>query len=205
MAENYTNIWATAGVHPHNAGLMIDLAELKELAQHEKVVAIGETGLDYFRDWSPREYQLRSFRAQIELALEVNKPLVIHSRNAAEKCFSILKEMEADKVGGVFHCFAEDLEFAERLQEINFIISIPGTVTFKKADRLREVARATPLERLMLETDAPYMAPEPHRGKRNESSYVVDIAIKIAEIKGMPFEKVAAETTRTALEFFKIS
>lgn len=206
LAEKYPNIWASVGVHPNDAETDFGFLErLKQLATHPKVVAIGETGLDFYRDWAAPDLQDKWFRLQIELALEVKKPIIIHSRNAGPQCFEVLKETGALKVGGVFHCFSEDTAFAEKLIDINFIISIPGSVTFKKADALREVVKNIPLSRIMVETDAPYIAPVPHRGKRCETSFMVETAKAIAEIKGISLDEVATATTNTAKKFYKLS
>lgn len=204
IAEKYPCVYATVGIHPHDAATAFDPDFLRPLAAHPKVVAIGETGLDFYQDWSPRDRQEMWFRAQIETAIEAGKPLVIHSRDAGEECLRILKETGAEKTGGVFHCYAEDQHFAERLREINFMVSIPGTVTFKKADRLREIVRAIPLDQLMLETDGPYMAPEPYRGKRCESAYMTETAKAIAKVKGIGPEELAKITTENAKKFFRI-
>lgn len=205
LAEKYAFIWAAAGVHPHDAETPLDMARLRSLGAHPRVVAIGETGLDFYRDWSPRPLQEKWFRAHILLALELGKPLIIHSRNAGEECLSILRELDAARAGGVFHCYSEDENFAARLREINFLVSFPGSVTFKKADELRRIVKAIPLEQIMIETDAPYIAPEPHRGKRNESSFIVETARKLAEIKGLPLEELARQTSETAIKFFRIT
>ena len=202
LADKHESVFAAIGVHPHDAKALPDLSELAQLIAHPKVVAIGETGLDFFRDWSPFDLQEKWFRAQISFALKYSKPLIIHSREAGPKCLEILTELGASKVGGVFHCFAEDAEFAKRLSQINFLVSFPGTITFKKADKLREVMAQIPLTQIMVETDAPFMAPEPNRSKRCESAFVVDTARKIAEIKGVPFEQVAQVTSETARKFF---
>ena len=204
IAEKYPQIWAAAAVHPHDAAAPVDLRQLEELARHERVVAVGETGLDFYRDWSPRDLQEKWFRAQIDLALTLNKPLIIHSREAGAQCRSILAEMRAERVGGVFHCYAEDEAFAASLLPLNFLVSFPGAVTFKKADRLREIVKAIPLDQLMVETDAPYMAPEPHRGKRCESAFVVETAKAIARVKGISIEELAAATTANALRLFRL-
>lgn len=205
LAEKFPAVWATVGIHPHDTGKCLEIKALEELCSHKKVVAIGETGLDYFRDWAPKENQLKVFKDTIALALNQKKPLVIHSRDAAEDCFDILKKQNAQEVGGVFHCYGEDAEFAKKLKDINFLVSFPGTITFKSATKLREIVKAIPLEQIMLETDAPYMAPEPYRGGHSEPKHVLQIAQKLAEIKEVSLETIAAITTRTALKFFKIS
>ncbi|NLF24291.1 MAG: TatD family hydrolase [Deltaproteobacteria bacterium] len=198
-------IWGSVGVHPHNAAIPLDIEALNELASHPKIVAIGETGLDFFHDHCPHERQELWFRAQIELALRLKKPLIIHSRNAGPTCLRILKEMHADQIGGVFHCFSEDQSFAAELFEINFRLSVPGTVTFKKAETLREVIRSAPLHQILLETDAPYLAPVPYRGKRCESAYMVETAKMVADLKGLPLEELAAQTSANAFTLFGIN
>lgn len=205
ISERYPRIWASTGVHPHDATLEFDLAPLRELARHERVVAIGETGLDFYRDWSPREAQYQWFEAQVQLALEINKPLIIHSRSAGKECLEMVVKLGAEKVGGVFHCFSEDAEFAARLRELNFMVSIPGNITYKKADDFREIVKKIPIEQIMLETDAPYLAPMPHRGKRCESAQMVATAECVAEIKGISIQEVAERTTANALEFYRLA
>ena len=204
LAERHDFIWASAGVHPHDAATPMDIKVLESFLLHPRVVAVGETGLDFFKDWSPRPLQDRWFRTQIELALSVNKPLIIHSREAAEQCLEILRSYQAERVGGVFHCYSEDAAFAAKLKEINFLVSIPGSVTFKKADKLRAAVKEISLEQIMLETDAPYLAPEPHRGKRCESCQIVETAMAIAKIKEISVEDVAQATTGTACKFFRV-
>lgn len=202
LAERYPFIWASAGIHPHDAGHDLAWGELEQLAQHPKVVAIGETGLDFFRDWSPRVRQYALFEHQIDLAVRVAKPLIIHSREAGEECLRILEERGAHRVGGVFHCYAENATFAERLKKIGFLVSFPGALTFKKSDQMRTVCKEIPIEQIMVETDAPYMAPEPHRGNRCESAFVVDTARCLAKVKGLSLDEVAAITTGNALRLF---
>lgn len=205
LARRHKCVKATVGIHPHDAKVDLSfLDELKELALDPEVVAIGETGLDFYRDWSPIDLQEIWFRKQIELALNVKKPLIIHSRDAGLQCFNILTEMHAKEVGGVFHCFSENLEFARKLEDINFILSVPGSVTFKKATILQEVVKNIPLSRIMLETDAPFIAPVPYRGKRCESSFMLETAKFVADIKGMSLLEVARQTTETARKFFRI-
>lgn len=203
LAARYPHVWATVGVHPHDAGGDFSRSELTELAGKPKVVGIGETGLDFFRDWSPKEKQYEAFITQIEVALEVGKPIVIHSREAGEECIKILIEHGAEKVGGVFHCYAENAEFAERLRELNFLVSFPGTLTFKKADTIRAICAAIPLDQIMVETDAPYMAPEPHRGKRCEPAFVAETLKVLAHVKGISVEEAATATTANAKRLFK--
>lgn len=204
LAEKHDFIYATAGVHPHDAGIDLDIGRLESLVAHPKVVAVGETGLDFYRDWSPVAGQRKWFAAQIEIALKARKPLVIHSRQAGEECIRTIEEMGASAIGGVFHCYAEDEIFAERLAGLGFLVSVPGTLTFKKADELRRIFAAIPLEQIMVETDAPYMAPEPYRGKRCESSFVVETARVLANVKNLSLDEVAAKTTENAERLFGI-
>lgn len=202
LAEAYPMVWATVGVHPHNADLSIDLSAIERLAQHEKVVAIGEIGLDFFRDWAPVDAQHSAFEAQIAIARRVKKPLVIHSRNAGEQVLATLIQHNARDVGGVVHCFSENAEFAARLRDIQFKVSFPGQLTFKKAHEVRDVCKAIPIEQILVETDAPFLAPEPHRGKRCEPAFVVETTKVLAQIKGLSLEEVAAITTSNALQLF---
>jgi TatD DNase family protein len=204
LTERYDFIFASAGVHPHDAGMELRIQTLSEYAKHPRVVAIGETGLDFYRDWAPVDKQYEWFVAQIRLALEVQKPLIIHSRDAGSECLQLLREHDAKRVGGVFHCFAEDAAFAHELMDIGFLVSFPGTVTFKNAQQVRDVVQAVPLDQIMLETDAPYMAPVPHRGKRCESSFIVETARVVADVKGVSFEVLVEQTTANALRLFKI-
>lgn len=204
IAEKFPIVWATVGVHPHNAADDFELETLEKLAQHPKVVAIGETGLDFFRDWAPKDKQYATFIAQIEVARRVRKPLVIHSRDAGEEALRILTEHGAADVGGVFHCFSEDATFAKRLRDINFRVSFPGQITFKKADAVREICKAIPLEQILIETDSPFLSPEPHRGKRCEPAFVVETARRIAAIKGLSLEELAAITTSNARSLFTL-
>jgi TatD DNase family protein len=205
LAERHSSIWATIGIHPHDAGSTCSLESLVPLAAHPRVVAIGETGLDFYRDWAPRDLQEELFRNSIALALRFKKPLIIHCRTAAEETLRILIECGASSVGGVFHCYSEDASFAERIAEMNFLVSFTGNITFKKAHALHEAVRAIPLEGMMLETDTPYMAPEPFRGKPSEPMHVYQIAHRVAELKNLSFEEIAAVTTKTAERFFGLS
>ncbi len=204
LAIERPNVWASVGIHPLDAGQNIDRAEIELLAAQPRVVAIGETGLDYFKEWAPREVQKDVFRWQIELAKQHKKPIIIHSRDAGADCLELLTEGNAREVGGVFHCYSEGIDFAKKALDINFLVSIPGVVTFKKSEQLREIVRAIPLDQLMVETDAPYLAPEPNRGKRCESSHVRLTAECIAKVRGISLEELAAATTANALKLFKI-
>lgn len=205
LASSESGVWASVGVHPLDAALEISRSEIERLAVEPRVVAIGETGLDYYKEWAPRAVQKEVFVWQIELAKRLQKPIVIHSRDAGADCLKILTEHEAAAVGGVFHCFSEDAAFAAEARKINFLVSIPGVVTFKKNDQLRAIVKDIPLEQLMVETDAPYLAPEPFRGKRCESAYVRHTAEMVAKVKGISLKELAEVTTENALKLFKIS
>lgn len=205
LAEAHANVFASVGVHPdHDAGREPDVAELVALARHPRVVAIGETGLDYYRmaredvDW-----QRARFRTHIRAAREAGKPLVIHTRNAAEDTLAIMAEEGAGKAGGVMHCFTESQAVADAALDLGFYISFSGIVTFKNAKALKEVARHVPLERLLIETDAPYLAPVPHRGQRNEPAYVRHVAEEIAALRGIGLEEVAQASTRNFFGLFR--
>ena len=202
IAERFAGVWATIGVHPLQADEPPDEAALETLALHSKVCAIGETGLDFVKEYSSRTAQYRWFEWQIDLARRVKKPLVVHSRGAAEECFEVLKTANAEEVGGVFHCFAEDAAFAERLVDLNFYVSFGGVVTFKNAHAAHKAAAEIPLDRILLETDGPFLAPVPHRGKRCESSYVPLIAAQIATLRGIDIEEVAAKTFSNTCRLF---
>ncbi len=204
LAERHDNLFASVGVHPDHADAQEpSVEELVHLAAHPRIVAIGETGLDYYRQ--PREvvaWQRERFRTHIRAARAVGKPLIIHTRNAAEDTLAILAEERAHEVGGVMHCFTESLAVAEQAMAMGFYISFSGIVTFKNAASLREVAAAIPLERLLVETDAPYLAPVPHRGKRNEPAYVVYVAETIARVKGVALEDVARASRENFFRLF---
>ncbi|OLS34157.1 TatD family hydrolase [Bacillus sp. MRMR6] len=206
LAENYEFIYACVGWHPVDAIDMTeaDLIWIEELAAHPKVVAIGEMGLDYHWDKSPKEIQKSVFRKQIQLAKKVKLPIVIHNREATADIVEILREEGAEEVGGIMHCFSGSAEIAKECVNMNFYISLGGPVTFKNAKKPKEVAAAIPLDKLLIETDCPYLTPHPHRGKRNEPSYVKLVAEQIAEIKGISLEEVAIETTRNAKKIFDI-
>lgn len=206
LAEDYEFIYAVVGVHPHNAkdidGGTYDI--LRKLTQHEKVCALGEIGLDFFRNLSPQDIQLTRFREQIALARELKLPIVVHDRDAHQETRAILKEEKAFEVGGVIHCFSGDYEMATRCLDMGFYISIPGTVTFRKNELLQGIVRDIPLERILVETDSPFLAPVPFRGKRNEPSYVSYVADKIAQIKSLDFEEVATVTSQNARALFHL-
>jgi len=206
LADKYDFIYAAVGVHPHSAKEMKeeDIKVLAEYAAISKVVAIGEIGLDYYYDNSPRDVQKYWFARQIELAREVGLPIIIHDRDAHEDTMSIIKAEKAREVGGVFHCYSGSVEMARDVLNNNFYIALGGAVTFKNARKILDVARYVPEDRLLIETDCPYMTPEPHRGKRNDSGYVRLVAEKIAEIKGVSFEDIARITMQNAKKCFNI-
>lgn len=207
LIEAYDFMYAAIGWHPVDAIDMTDedLAWIKELSQHEKVVAIGEMGLDYYWDKSPKDVQKEVFRRQIALAKEVNLPIIIHNRDATEDVVTILKEEGAAEVGGIMHCFTGSHEIAKACMEMNFYISFGGPVTFKNAKKPKEVVKDIPSDRLLIETDCPYLTPAPFRGKRNEPSYVKYIAEQIAELREISFEELAALTTENAKKVFRIN
>ena len=206
IAEKYERIYASAGIHPHDAFLLRpeDLRDLVEIASASKVVALGEIGLDYFRDRQPRQVQRECFRSQLETAATIAKPVVFHIRDAWEDFFQIASEFAASLPPSVMHCFSGDWAIARRCLDLGFYLSIPGVVTFPKAEFLQEVAKRAPLDRLLVETDAPYLAPVPYRGKTNEPAFVLHTAIKIAECRKEPLENVAARTTENARTVFGI-
>ena len=206
LVEEYSFIYAVVGWHPVDA---IDCTEedlrwIEELAAHEKVVGIGEMGLDYHWDKSPKDIQQEVFRKQIRLAQKVKLPIIIHNRDATEDVIRILQEEEAYLTGGIMHCFGGSVETAKQCIDMNFMISLGGPVTFKNARQPKEVAKEIPLEYLLIETDAPYLAPHPYRGKRNEPSLVPLVAQEIARLKELPVEEVAKVTTENAKRFFGI-
>lgn len=206
LAERFEFIYACVGWHPVDAIDMEeeDLLWIEELTKHPKVVAIGEMGLDYHWDKSPKDIQKEVFRKQIRLAKKVKLPIVIHNREATADIVEILKEEKAEEVGGIMHCFSGSSEIAMECVKMNFYISLGGPVTFKNAKKPKEVAAEIPLDKLLIETDCPYLAPHPYRGQRNEPGLVKLIAEKIAEIKGITLEEVAEITTQNAKKLFAI-
>ncbi len=206
IAHRHTGVYAVVGLHPHDAGRLSDtlLARLEALSRCDKVVAIGETGLDFHRDRAPRDIQRAAFREQIRLARRRGLPVVIHDRDAHDEVLSILSEENAAEVGGIIHCFSGDLAMARRALAMNFLVSIPGAITYKGSEAQAEAVRGLPLDRLLIETDCPFLAPVPYRGKTNEPSYVPLVAAKIAAIQGVTVEDVARTTTINALRLFRI-
>ena len=208
LARRLPNVWATVGIHPHDAGEVVedDFAEMEKLARSEaKVVGFGEMGLDFYRNLSPPEAQREVFRRQIAMARELGKPLVIHCRDAHDETLAILGEERAREIGGVMHCFSGDVEIARRCLDLGLFISLAGPVTYKNARALPEVARFVPEDRLVVETDCPYLPPTPHRGKRNEPAYVALTAAFVAELRGVAPDALGATVTANAATLFGIT
>lgn len=206
LIEQYDFVYGVIGWHPVDAidCTQQDLEWIEQLASHPKIVGIGETGLDYYWDKSPKDVQQELFRKQIQLAQKINLPIVIHNRDATGDVVQILREENAASVGGVMHCFSGSVETARECIAMNFMISLGGPVTFKNARLPKEVATEIALKHLMIETDAPYLAPHPHRGKRNEPAFVPLVAEEIARLKGLTIEEIAQATTANAKNFFGI-
>jgi TatD DNase family protein len=206
MAQKFDFIYAAVGVHPHSANTMDEstIARITEMVKSPKVVAIGEIGLDYYYDYSPKDIQKYWFKRQLELAGELAMPVIVHDRDAHEDIIKILKESEISQIGGVMHCFSGGREMAKILLDMGFYLSFGGPVTFKNARKAVEVLQYVPMDRMLIETDSPYLSPEPLRGKRNDSRNVRLVAEKIAEIKGLDFEFVASETLNNAIRLFGI-
>lgn len=204
LANEHADVVATVGVHPHDASVANDdvLREMERLSSDPRVVAIGEVGLDYHYDHSPRDVQQEAFRAFVRLGKRANKPLVIHTRSAPEDTLAILRDEGARDVGGVIHCFTEDESFARQALDLGFDISFSGIVTFKNSESLRSVAKVVPRDRLLIETDAPYLAPVPMRGKRNEPSYLAHTAKHLAATLSMTDEDLRRQTTNNAIARF---
>jgi TatD DNase family protein len=214
LADKHPFMYATIGIHPHEARLASDAAyaEMERLARHPKVIAWGEIGLDYYYDHSPRETQKAVFVRQMELAGAAKLPIVIHCRpsdhseNAWEDCLQLLHERWAPKgIGGILHCFTGNWPQAKRALDMGFMISFAGNVTFPKAQQIREAALDVPLDRMLIETDSPYLAPVPHRGKRNEPAYVIETARRLGELRGVSAEEIGEKTSRNFYNFFKLS
>jgi TatD DNase family protein len=214
LAEQYEFVYATLGIHPHEARLADEAAyqNMERLARHPKVIAWGEIGLDYFYDHSPREVQKAVFRRQMDLAAAAGLPIVIHCRpseasdNAWEDCFELLHEhWSKQSLGGILHCFTGNWRQAQIGLEMGFMISFAGNLTFPKAQQIRDAAQEVPLGRILLETDSPFLAPVPHRGKRNEPAFVKETARKLGELRGLTAEEVGQQTTRNFYNFFKLA
>lgn len=206
IARQHEDIFAVVGFHPHDARLVDDAAieGLRALAADPRVVAIGETGLDYHYDHSPREEQQGAFRRFLRLAHELDLPVVIHTREAEDDTLTILREEGIGPAGGVIHCFTGTLPMAEACVELGYHVSISGIVTFKNAGDIPEVARRVPLDRLLVETDSPFLAPIPHRGRKNEPAYVVHVAARVAELREMPLSALAAATVTNTRRLFRL-
>ena len=214
LAEQHPFLYATIGIHPHEARLASDhaYAEMERLARHPKVIAWGEIGLDYYYDHSPRDTQQQVFIRQMELAAAAKLPIVIHCRpsdnsdNAWEDCLQLIKEQWAPKnIGGVLHCFTGNWPQAKRALDMGFMISFAGNVTFPKAQQIRDAALEVPLDRILIETDSPYLAPVPHRGKRNEPAFVKHTAAKLGELRGLSMDEIGDQTSGNFYKFFKLS
>ena len=209
LSVQHDNFWASAGVHPDNEGIEEPTLErLAELAARPKVVGIGETGLDYYRlgnrTVADMEWQRERFRVHIRTARQVHKPLIVHTRSASDDTLAILREEGAEAASGVFHCFTETIAVARAAVELGFMVSFSGIVTFRNAEDLRDVVRFVPLDRCLIETDSPYLAPVPYRGKVNNPSYVPHVAAMVAQVKGLPLEEVALATSANFERLFHV-
>jgi len=206
IAERYPCVYATVGVHPHDAAKSRPetLKRLEQLARHPRVLALGEIGLDYHYDHSPREVQRAVFADQLSIALEAGKPIVVHTRDAWEDTFAILERDWVPEAGGIMHCFSGGPAEAERSLGLGFHLSFAGIVTYPKAIAVQQAARITPADRILVETDSPYLAPAPHRGKRNEPAFTVDTARRLAELRSEPLEVLAASTTGNWLQLVRL-
>lgn len=206
LAENHSQLWATVGVHPDYEDITEPTVEgLVTLAAHPKVIGIGETGLDYFRLKGDLTWQRNRFRVHLQAANEVNMPVIVHTRNAGDDTLSILREENVMGCGGVIHCFTESIEFARKALDMGMYISFSGIVSFKNAADLREVARFVPMDRILIETDSPYLAPVPHRGKTNEPSFVPHVAQVIADERQISVDEVGVSTSENFERLFKLS
>lgn len=202
-AEKFPFVFASVGLHPNDDSEEADLQQLIKLGNHPRVVAVGETGLDYFRSSGELDWQRDRFRRHIHAGKELNKPIIIHMRDATEDTLKIMQEEKADEIGGVMHCFTENWETAKRALDLNFYISFSGIVTFKNAAAIQDAAKHVPLDRILIETDAPYLAPVPMRGKKNEPAYLRHTAEFIAALRGVPVEQFAEQTTNNFFTLFK--
>ncbi len=206
IIEKYPFVYGSCGVHPHEAENMseADLDKIREFSRHPKIKAIGEIGLDYFYDNSPRDVQKYWFARQVDLARELSLPVIIHDRDAHRDSLDILKAHKVHEVGGVFHCYAGSAEMVREVLDLGMYIAFGGALTFKNAVKPAEAAKVVPIDRLLIETDCPYLTPEPHRGKRNSSLYIHYVAEKLSEIKGISVEEIIEKTTENAKKCFRI-
>ncbi len=206
LAQLYPRIYAAVGIHPHDAFALDEeaLSTVRDLCREPRVLAVGEIGLDYYRNYMPQEIQRECFKHQLEIAAALGLPVVFHIREAFDDFFDIVGGRASSLDGGILHCFSGDWTVAKKCLDLGFYLSIPGTVTFTKADTLRDVAGRAPLDRLLLETDAPYLAPVPFRGKVNEPAFVYHTALKVAQLRGCSLEELAAATTANAHRVFRI-
>ena len=203
IAERYPHVTASVGIHPNvDQSEVISIEDLLALADHKKVIAIGETGLDYFRSEGDLDWQRDRFRTHIRAAKQANKPLVIHTREAREDTMQILEDEHAEQAGGIIHCFTEDWDTAQRALDLGFYISLSGIVTFKNAVTLQEVAKRLPADRILIETDAPYLAPVPHRGKTNQPAYVKHVAEFLANLRQQSIAEIAEQTSTNFSRLF---
>jgi TatD DNase family protein len=209
----YPRIWASVGIHPHEASLANEAADAQMLqwARHPKIIAWGEIGLDYFYDHSPRDIQKAVFLRQMELAKTAKLPIIIHCRpsdnseNAWDDCLAMIAEhWSSSGLGGILHCFTGSVEHARRAIDMGFMISFAGNITFPKAQAIRDAAQLVPLDRMLIETDSPYLAPIPHRGQRNEPAFVREVARQIGELRNLPPEEIGVQTTRNFYSFFRL-
>lgn len=206
VANKFSGVYCSVGIHPHHVAEAspADYREIMELAKHPKIKAYGEIGLDYVRNYAPRDVQIKHFQHQLELAKELALPLIIHDREAHADIMEILVDAGPFPAGGVMHCYSGDLSLAKTVLELGFYLSITGVVTFAKAEILQEVARIIPLESMLVETDGPYLTPVPYRGKRNEPAYVLHTIEKIANLRGITPEEVAMQTSTNAIRLFQL-
>jgi TatD DNase family protein len=206
LAAREANVWASVGIHPHDAGEADDaaLAEIERLAAAPRVVAIGEIGLDFFRNLSPREAQERTFRRLLDLARRVAKPVLVHCRDAHDETLAILAEARLGEAGGIMHCFSGDVAIARRCLDLGLTISLAGPVTYPNARALPDVARFVPADRLVIETDCPYLPPQGHRGQRNEPAYLALTAARVAELRGEPLDTLGPRMSDTARRLFRV-
>jgi len=205
QTQKYDNVLLSCGTHPLNQEDIVSQDELYDLAKSPNVIAIGETGLDYFYAPETKELQLDSFKKHVKVAKQLNKPLIIHTRDAQQDTLAILRDEQAEQIGGILHCFTESWEMAKQAIDMGFYISFSGIVTFKNASALREVAKQVPDDMLLIETDAPYLAPVPHRGKQNQPAYVVEVAKHLASIRGQSVETIAKLSTDNFKRLFKLT